>query len=116
MTKELTCIICPKGCRITVEYEDKEIISVKGNSCQRGYQYACDEAIDPKRTVTGTMRTHSGKLIAVKTDKPIQKKLIFDCMKAIRAAKAPDDAHIGDILIADLLGTGVNIVASGVSK
>ncbi|MCR5635759.1 MAG: DUF1667 domain-containing protein [Clostridiales bacterium] len=113
MTKELTCIICPKGCRIKVEYEGNNIISVTGNSCKRGYAYACDEAIDPKRTVTSTMRTVSGKLLPVKTDKPIQKKLIFECMKAINTSKADDDTKIGDIILSGVLGTDVNIVATG---
>ena len=116
MTKELTCIICPKGCRIKVEYEGTDIISVAGNSCKRGYAYACDEAIDPKRTVTSTMRTESGKLLPVKTDKPIQKKLIFECMKAINSSKANDNTKIGDVIIPAVLGTNVNIVASGPIK
>lgn len=112
MTRELTCIVCPRGCDLTVTIEDGKVISVGGNACRRGVTYAENECTHPVRTVTSTMACENGAVVAVKTDKPIPKELVFDCMKAINAAKAPEGTKIGDVLIANVLGTDANIVAT----
>lgn len=112
MKKELTCIICPKGCKITVDYEENNILNIVGHTCKRGFAYASDEAINPKRTVTTTVRTENGDVISVKTDKPIQKKLMFDCMNVINDTKISLPVRVGDILISNICDTDVNIVAT----
>lgn len=112
MTRNLTCIVCPRGCDLTVTVEDGKVISVGGNACRRGVTYAENECTHPVRTVTSTMACEDGRVIAVKTNKPIPRELVFDCMKAINAAKAPDDTKIGDVLIEGVLGTDANIVAT----
>ena len=112
MTRELTCIVCPRGCDLTVTIEDGKVISVGGNACRRGVTYAENECTHPVRTVTSTMACENGAVVAVKTDKPIPKELVFDCMKAINAAKAPEGTKIGDVLIKGGLGTDANIVAT----
>ncbi len=112
MTRNLTCIVCPRGCDLTVTLEDGKVISVTGNACRRGVTYAENECTHPVRTVTSTMACEDGHVIAVKTDKPIPRELVFDCMKAINAHKAPSDAKIGDVLIRDVLGTDACVVAT----
>ena len=112
MTRELTCIVCPRGCDLTVTIEDGKVISVGGNACRRGVTYAENECTHPVRTVTSTMACENGAVVSVKTDRPIPKELVFDCMKAINAAKAPEGTKIGDVLIANALGTDANIVAT----
>ena len=112
MTRELTCIVCPRGCDLTVTIEDGKVISVGGNACRRGVTYAENECTHPVRTVTSTMACENGAVVSVKTDRPIPKELVFDCMKAINAAKAPEGTKIGDVLIANVLGTDANIVAT----
>ena len=74
--------------------------------------YAENECTHPVRTVTSTMACENGAVVSVKTDLPIPKELVFDCMKAINAAKAPEGTKIGDVLIANVLGTDANIVAT----
>lgn len=113
-TKELVCIVCPTGCRMTAEIEDGKILSITGNSCARGKEYASEEAINPKRSVTTTMKVEgrSARLVSVKTDGRVPKRMIRDVMKACNAVTVGAPVCIGDILIIDVCGTGVNIVAT----
>ena len=114
MQKILTCIICPRGCTLNIELSDNgKIESVSGNACKRGLTYANDECTNPKRSVTSTVRCEGGGLIAVKTSTSIPKGLVFDCMKEINKAKAPQDVKIGDVIIKNVLGTDADIIASG---
>ena len=69
MTRNLTCIVCPKGCQITVELdENKKILSVSGHTCKRGEVYANTECTAPKRTITTTVAVKGGGVVPVKTD------------------------------------------------
>ncbi len=108
--RDLTCIVCPKGCPMKVTLKGKEILQIEGFTCPRGKQYAIDECTHPMRTLTSTVRTSGGGVVAVKTDKTIPKELMFDCMKEINKAVATLPVRIGDILIENLLGTGANVV------
>ena len=112
MTRELTCIVCPKGCQMKAELENGEVISVEGFTCPRGKQYAIDECTHPMRTVTTTARTQNGGVIAVKTDRTIPKEKMFELMAAINAAVVKLPARIGDVVIANVLGTDANVVVT----
>lgn len=112
MERKLTCIICPKGCNIKVEIDNGEIKKIEGNTCKRGYDYAASEVTNPVRTITSTMKLEDGRMISVKTDKPIPKDLIFKCMEEINKKTAKAPVKIGDILIENVLDTGSNIVAT----
>ena len=107
MTRELTCIICPRGCTLQIELEGKNILSVTGNGCPRGLKYAEDECCNPQRTVTSTVRCTDGRVVAVKTDKPISKEHVFDCMKIINSVKADLPISIGDVIIKEVFGSNV---------
>lgn len=109
MKKNFTCIVCPVGCSITVTMEEGNIVSIEGNTCARGKEYAQNECTAPKRVVTSTMRLENGKLIPVKTDKVIPKENMFDCMKKINSNTASLPVHAGDVLIGDVFGA--NIIA-----
>ena len=110
--REMTCIICPRGCTLTVEYEDKNVLSVKGNACKRGKDYAFAECTCPTRTLTTTAMTKSGEVVAVKSNKAIPKELLFDCMEQINACCVPDSVRQGDVIIADILNTGADIIVT----
>lgn len=110
MTRELTCIICPRGCGLKVEIEDGKVLSVTGNSCPRGVKYAEDECCNPMRTITSTVRCEDGRVISVKTDRPIPKAKMFECMKMINSATAHLPIAIGDVIIEDVFGS--NVVAT----
>ena len=112
--RELTCINCPMGCRITVTMEGDNIISVEGNTCKRGHLYACNEVKSPVRTVTTTIKVTGGASdrVSCKTKDPVPKDKIFEVMDAINKASAKAPIAIGDVLIEDCAGTGIPVVAT----
>ena len=115
--RELTCIVCPKGCELTVTLsEDGGIEKVEGYTCKRGLAYAEAECTAPTRTVTTTVALTDGGVLPVKTNAPIPKELMFEAMQVINKVVAPTTAVIGDVLIEDLLGTGVALVATANAK
>ncbi len=119
MKKELTCIICPMGCRLEADCQTAKngslsIRSVTGNTCPRGEKYARAELTHPERTVTSTVALEDGRYrrLPVITSAPIPKERIFDVMKEIRAVSVCAPVKIHDIIIENVCGLGVNILAS----
>lgn len=110
----LTCIGCPLGCQLTVEMEGKEVKSVAGNTCKNGEKYARKEMTNPTRIVTSTVRVKGGKLamVSVKTASDIPKGKMFDCIQALSQVEIPAPVSIGQIVLPDVAGTGVNVVAT----
>ena len=109
----LTCIVCPKGCPLHIIFDEAgKIASVTGNTCKRGVVYAEDECTHPRRTVTSTVRMASGEVVAVKTSDTVPKELVFDVMRAINAVRPEGALKVGDVIIADVCGTGVNVIAT----
>ena len=112
MTRELTCIVCPKGCQLTVELDGKKVVSVEGYTCKRGLTYAETECTAPMRTLTTTAAVEGGGVVPVKTDKTVPKEMMFDCMKVINEARVPADATLGTVVVENILGTGANVVTT----
>ena len=112
--RELICIGCPMGCPVTVEMDGREIVSVSGNTCPRGDAYARKEVTNPTRIVTSTVKAEGGlvEMISVKTKEDIPKDKIFDCMRALKGITVKAPVHIGDVILADAAGTGVDVVAT----
>ena len=112
--RNLTCISCSMGCPITVEMDGDEVVSVTGNTCKRGDVYARKEVTDPTRIVTSTVRVIGGKadMVSVKTKEDIPKGKIFDCVKALKGVEVEAPVRIGDVIVPDVAGTGVDIVAT----
>lgn len=112
--RNLTCIGCPLGCALQVEMQDGEVVSVSGNTCKRGDVYARKEVTHPTRIVTSTVRVVGGDItmVSVKTENDIPKEKIMDIMACIEDIKVTAPVHIGDVILADVAGTGVNIVAT----
>ena len=110
-TRELTCIVCPRGCSLKVELSDEgAVLSVSGNICKRGETYANNECTNPQRTVTSTVRCADGEVVSCKTSTTVPKALVFDVMKEINNVVAPSSVNIGDVVIANVLGTGADVV------
>ena len=105
---DLTCIRCPMGCAIHVEMENGQVVSVTGNTCPRGAEYAKSEATAPVRTVTSTVRALGGvrPVVAVNTVPDVPKGKIFAVMDAVRALEVKTPVHIGDILCENIADTG----------
>lgn len=112
MKRELTCIVCPIGCALTVSDEEGEL-KVSGNTCPRGAVYGKNEVVNPTRTLTTTVRVGNREktVVAVKSDRPIPKGMLFEAMEKINEVRVDAPVRIGDVVCADLLGV-CNIVAT----
>lgn len=113
-TRDLTCIGCPLGCSIVVTMENGEVTSVAGNTCPRGDAYARKEVTNPTRIVTSTVRVNGGSLpmVSCKTKEDIPKGKIFEVTEALKSVTLEAPVHIGDIVLKDVAGTGVDVVAT----
>ena len=112
-TEFITCINCPVGCRMEVTHEGGEVLSVKGNTCKRGDAYARQECVSPMRMVTAVAPVKGREMpVSLKTRTPNPKRLIAECMRAVEdhAFEAPIAA--GDVLIENVCGTGVDVIAT----
>ena len=114
MKKEIICTVCPRGCHIMVEGEGDTIISVEGYTCKRGLEYASSEFAHPVRLLTTTVKMVGieNDLLPVRSTKPIPKEKILDCMDVIRKVDAILPVKRYDVIVADICGTGVDIVAT----
>ena len=106
--KELTCIVCPRGCRLKVDDE----MNVYGNACPRGEKYAINELTNPTRTITSSIRVTNRPytLVSVKTSNPIPKDKMFDVMKEIDKLSVEAPTMIGQIVKKNILGLDSDIV------
>lgn len=113
-TREMTCIRCPLGCALTVIQEDDGRVTVTGNTCPRGAQYGEKELTNPTRTVTSTVRISGVEdaVVSVKTAGDIPKGKIMDCMKELALIQVQAPVRIGDVILQNAAGTGVDIVAT----
>ena len=108
--KELICITCPRGCHLSVD----DNLNVTGNMCPRGAMYAKAELTHPVRMVTSSVYVDSKTEVRlpVKTKEPIPKELIFDVMEEIYKVRVKAPIKIGDVVIKNVLGSGVDIIAT----
>ena len=106
--KELTCIICPRGCHLKIDDDMK----VTGNFCPRGVQYAINEMTNPVRTITTSIRVTNREdtLVSVKTSNPIPKGKIFEVMDEINKLKINAPTKIGDVVVKNILGLDSDII------
>lgn len=111
MKKELICISCPLGCHLTVDSENK---TVTGNTCKRGEVYGLNEVINPVRVITSTVKIEGARLpvLPVKTNDAIPKNMNFEAMKIINSVTCTATIKVGDVIIKDILGTGIDVVAA----
>lgn len=112
--RELTCIGCPMGCALMVELDGNTIVSVAGSTCKRGEDYARKEVTNPRRIVTSSVVVAGGTLavVSVKTKEDIPKGKIFDCVKALKEVKVAAPVYIGDVILSNVAGTGIDVIAT----
>ena len=113
MSKSLVCIVCPMGCRLEITSAG-DALEVAGNKCEKGIKYARDEITNPVRMVCTTVKIIGGihSVVPVKTNVPIPEKYKFDVIKAVSGITLQSPVFMGDVIIADMFGTGVDIVAT----
>ncbi len=110
--KELICIVCPKGCHLQVDEENG--YKVTGNGCPRGVEYGAAELQHPVRVLTSTVQLTgcSARRCPVKTAGSIPKELMFDAMRVLDTVVLTAPVQVGQVVVPDLLGTGVAVVAA----
>ena len=108
MKRELTCIICPRGCSLCVDINGAKT-SVSGNNCPKGEKYGIEECIHPTRTVTSIVRVENREnaMVSVKTASPVPKENISDIMAIIRKTSVKAPVKIGDIILTNIFGTDI---------
>lgn len=108
MKRDLICIICPRGCAMTAQIQG-ETVTVTGNSCPKGEEYAINECLHPMRTVTATVRISNREdtMVSVKTEHPVPKEHMMDVMARLRTISAAAPIAIGDEILSDVFGTRI---------
>lgn len=112
--KKLICIGCPKGCELTVFLDGKQVTKVEGNHCKKGAVYGEKEVTAPTRIVTSTVTVLEGEIpvVPVKTASDIPKDKILACVQALKNVKVTAPVEIGDVIVHDIVHTGVAVVAT----
>ncbi len=113
-THRFTCINCPLSCALELVEEDGEVLAVTGNDCEIGKRYAEEEFRDPRRMVTTTVRVRGGllPLLPVVSTAPIPKKMVRDAVRLLAGVTVDAPVEDGQLIYGDILGTGVDIIAS----
>jgi CxxC motif-containing protein len=116
VNRRYVCIICPNSCEIEVKYTKAggRIEKISGNMCEKGVEYVKKEILHPERGLTTTVKVKNGSLplVSVKTSKTIPKGMMMEVMCGISKLEVEAPVRIGDVLAANILGTGADIVAT----
>ena len=112
--RELVCIRCPLGCMLSVKMEGNKVMNVSGNTCPRGKEYAENEVTNPMRMVTSTVKVTGGnrETVSCKTKRDVPKAKIFDVVRGLKEVTVEAPVKIGDVLVENIAGTGIAIVAT----
>ena len=108
----IRCIACPLGCSATLTVKDDEVVKVAGTQCRAGKEYVLQEFKDPRRVLTSTVRLQSGEWLPIRSRGTVPKHRIFDVMAALHQVCLEPPVEIGDVVLPNVSGTGVDIVAS----
>ena len=109
---KIICINCPRGCELTVEKRGDDVV-VEGNACPKGEEYGRAELLNPTRMVTGLVRVAGlRKPLPVKTKTAVPRGKIDDVLHAMNLATVQLPVRIGDVVVGDVAGTGVDLVAT----
>ena len=113
MTRIMTCIECPQGCRLEIAADGTAVISVAGHKCKRGDKYARQETEAPMRTLTTSVLTRGLelKMLPVRTSRPIPKDKLFPAMDAVKRITVTTPVKAGAVVAENFLGLGVDLVA-----
>ncbi|MCC8024370.1 MAG: DUF1667 domain-containing protein [Clostridium sp.] len=114
MLREFTCIMCPQGCDITAETEGGKVISVSGNLCPKGKEYATQEIVNPMRNIATSIQVEGGELplASVRLTKLIPKSAIFDVMREIKKIKITAPVYEGTVVMENVLGLESDVIVT----
>lgn len=114
--KDMVCIVCPMGCRLTVTLDEKseQNYLVEGNKCARGAEYGIKELTNPTRVITSTIKITKAHLkrLPVRTNGAIPKNKISECMKVINSLAVESPIRTGEVIVPNILDTGIDLIAT----
>jgi CxxC motif-containing protein len=113
-TCEITCIVCPWGCQVKLTVKEGKIRDMEGNKCHRGVEYVKQEFYNPQRVLTTTVKLKGSRLplLPVRTNKPIPKKMLGECMRYLANIEVKALVKLGQVIVPNILGTGANIIST----
>ncbi|MBR4863813.1 MAG: DUF1667 domain-containing protein [Oscillospiraceae bacterium] len=108
MKRQLTCIICPRGCALEATVQDGQV-TVTGNACQRGAEYAVSECLHPVRTVTTIVKVanRENTMVSVKTETPVPKESMAEVVAALRKLSVAAPVAVGDVIAENVCGSRI---------
>jgi CxxC motif-containing protein len=109
----LTCILCPVGCELEVRRTDRGL-DIQGNQCEKGIDFATEEVLYPKRNLATSVpvRGSETRMVSVRLSDRVPRKMLFPILREIAKLRPEPPVRRGQVLIADVLGTGVNVIAT----
>ena len=109
MNRKFTCIVCPNGCEIEVDYEGKDIKNIEGEGCKKG-----KELTDPRRNIASSVVLLNGELplVSVRLTKPVPKAKIFDVMDIIKGIKLEAPVEVGDVVVKNIMGYDSDLIVT----
>ncbi len=112
--RHLVCVVCPIGCEIDVVHDGSKIISMEGNKCERSEEFVSQELVEPMRVLTTTIRIEGSRwpVIPVRTGKSVPSRLFPRIMRKLRGINLQAPVNMLDVVVRDVLGTGVNVIAT----
>jgi CxxC motif-containing protein len=111
--KEMICIVCPMGCRLTVTKSNGSYI-ISGNECRRGQKYALEEMIAPKRVLTSIVKLREGhsRMLPVKSSDLVPKEMIFDFLSVLKDVEVEAPIKGGQVVVQNVLNSGIDFIAT----
>jgi len=109
--RSMTCLECPRGCQLSI---NESTLEVTGNSCPKGEAFARAEITNPVRvlTTTAVIEAEDEQMLPVRTEDPIPKNKMRDAMRYIKNLRVKAPVEVGQVLVEDLVGTGVHLIAT----
>jgi CxxC motif-containing protein len=110
----LTCVLCPVGCEIEVGKDEAGELEVRGNQCEKGVPFAVEEVLHPMRNLATSVpvRGTVAKMVSVRLSGRVPREMIFPILAEIAGLRPEAPLRRGQVLIADVLGTGVDVVVT----
>ena len=108
MKRQLTCIICPRGCALEATVQDGQV-TVTGATCQRGTEYAVSECLHPVRTVTSVVKVanRENTMVSVKSETPVPKESMAAVVSALRKLSVNAPVAVGDVIADNICGSKI---------
>jgi CxxC motif-containing protein len=114
LVDRLTCVLCPVGCELEVRGDRGGELDVSGNQCDKGVPFAIEEVLRPMRNLATSvpLRGTAARMVSVRLSAPVAREMIFPVLAEIRRLRPEAPVRRGQVLIANVLGTGTDVIAT----